>query len=729
MLPWRSGSSFTLITAALAVLNAVVAVLAAIRHRALNRVWRVLAWSTLVYFLWLSWQIISSALYLSRIYGSLGQGIALLMVLALILFGGLTLPVAIWWFIRHRRAAGKQQVIAATVLLSLFVVAIGIAAIRDYTASRSFPTPPGDAQALASLVRLALPLPESLPAAKSEKPSLLEAPVARCSELERGGAVAAISFVTRGDQPAIASECLQAEPTKLLERVASVVRRRAARGPIKVDLFRSVRALRPQPGPLGPLADSLAVRPGLDGVCFGERCLMPWQLVAHGLFAQNTPLPYADQLQMGVGLGIVRRLLGAGAAPDANGLFLIQTHSLLVDASGKARAFPRGVQVKRLPTRDNLEAAVHAAKAHILRAQRRDGGFRYQLDMFSGESIDENPSIARHAGTLLVMCELAGDGRANRRLAERALAKLASWERPHQQFSALLRYPEEREADLGASALGLVALASCRHLAGERYDALMGRLTRFILELEDEAGQFHPAFDLKHDRIIRGPTPLFAGGQAIFALSLLEAIARDGAATSELPTSGELSKAVELAMDHVAKEYWPRPLSDFFYLKENWHCLAARASLGHHRHEGYERFCLDYVEFKTQRFIVDEASRVDPDFYGGFNFSNLVPPHNGSTAGVGEALAAAIEITRMRGEDATILERRLERVLGFLLQRQLLEDNCFACAKPRLSRGGFTGESVGTTGRIDHTQHALAALGHGARQLFAEEARRSPARD
>ena len=136
-----------------------------------------------------------------------------------------------------------------------------------------------------------------------------------------------------------------------------------------------------------------------------------------------------------------------------------------------------------------------------------------------------------------------------------------------------------------------------------------------------------------------------------------------------------------------------------------------------HRHDGYERFCLDYVEFKTRRFVVDASSNVDPDYYGGFNCSNLAPPHNGSSAGVGEALAAAIEIKRARGEDSEVLVERLRSVLGFLLQRQMLEDNCFACEAPRLALGGFTGESVGSDGRIDHVQHALSALSDGARQL------------
>jgi hypothetical protein len=242
-----------------------------------------------------------------------------------------------------------------------------------------------------------------------------------------------------------------------------------------------------------------------------------------------------------------------------------------------------------------------------------------------------------------------------------------------------------------------------------------------LLELEDERGQFAPAYDFELERVSPGPTPEFGAGQAIFALSALEALS-GRRPSGKLPSASLVRREVELAMNYTSQEYWPRPLADFFYLKENWHCLAARASLGHHRNEGYERFCLDYAEFKSRRNILDEASDVDADYYGGFNFSNLAPPHNGSSAGVGEALAAAIALKHARGEDASALVTSLESVLGFLLQRQLLEDNCFACSDLRDAFGGFTGESVGAVGRIDHTQHALAAIGFGRRMLSREQA-------
>ena len=718
VLPWRTGTTFFVATGALALLNAAVATLAAARHRALRPVWRALAWSALVYYLWLCWQIVSSALYLSEIYESLGQGIALLLILALLLFGALTLPVALWWFVRERRDKRQSQALGAAA--AVWLAATAGVAVFDSFAPSTHAVPEGTPQTLAALLRVALPRPGELPEARGQV-SLFSAPAARCTWPAEGATLAVVSYVARTRPPRAESDCVQGPPAKLFARVGALVRRRAVRGPIKVDLLRVRQPLRLQPGPIGPLVDSLAVRPGLDGVCLGNRCLMPWQLVAHDVFASATPLPYADEIHMGVSFEDVRRLLGAepAAGSDAEagafGLARLETQSLGVDAEGRARAFQRGAQIAREPNLDNLRRAEQAARTYIRRAQQRDGQLRYQYDMYSGASVLDNPSIPRHAGTALAMCETGGG--EVRGFVRRALGALASWERRSGRLSALVRDPNDSEGDLGSSALGLVALLSCRKHVGDRYDALIGRLGRLLLTLEDERGHFHPAYDLARARVIEGPTPLFAGGQAVFGLSLLEALAKQHRGSSALPDASRLTAAVELAMNYVAHDYWPSPLGDFFYLKENWHCLAARASLHTHPNDAYEQFCLDYAEFKSRRFLVDETSRVDPDFYGGYNFGNLVPPHNGSTAGVGEALASAIEIQRARHRDASALTRRLKQVLGFLLSRQYLDDNCFGCSNPKLAFGGFTGESVGAMGRIDHNQHALSAIGLGRRQL------------
>jgi hypothetical protein len=59
----------------------------------------------------------------------------------------------------------------------------------------------------------------------------------------------------------------------------------------------------------------------------------------------------------------------------------------------------------------------------------------------------------------------------------------------------------------------------------------------------------------------------------------------------------------------------------------------------------------------------------------------------------------------------------MQQVLTFLVEQQWSDANCFACATGQRVVGGWS-ESVGSLDvRIDYTQHAWAALGHGGRQI------------
>ncbi|MCA9717955.1 MAG: hypothetical protein KC468_25000, partial [Myxococcales bacterium] len=150
--------------------------------------------------------------------------------------------------------------------------------------------------------------------------------------------------------------------------------------------------------------------------------------------------------------------------------------------------------------------------------------------------------------------------------------------------------------------------------------------------------------------------------------------------------------------------------------EENWHCLAAKASLGHHRDPDYERFCLDYVTFK-RRLILDEDTWVSDDLIGGYGFGNVLPPHNTPSGGFGEALAAAMEIKRADGRPTDAEERTMALVLRFLVRQQWNDDNCIACSPDHVVVGGFSESMASPIVRIDYTQHTLAALGRGGRLL------------
>ncbi|MCA9624640.1 MAG: hypothetical protein KC731_36705, partial [Myxococcales bacterium] len=90
-------------------------------------------------------------------------------------------------------------------------------------------------------------------------------------------------------------------------------------------------------------------------------------------------------------------------------------------------------------------------------------------------------------------------------------------------------------------------------------------------------------------------------------------------------------------------------------------------------------------------------------------------------AGLGEALAAAVEVAKARGEDSRALEAHLASAMTFLLRNQWATERCFACSRRRRVVGGFSEHMASPEIRIDYVQHAWAALGHGAQALGLEE--------
>jgi hypothetical protein len=347
-----------------------------------------------------------------------------------------------------------------------------------------------------------------------------------------------------------------------------------------------------------------------------------------------------------------------------------------------------------------------------LAAQRPEGSFRYLLDPFSGRTDDRAVNLPRQAGTLFALCELLPSPETTL-AATRGLAQLESFEKRAGTVSALSDDPAL--AELGRTALPLIAFVTCREHVGDRHDALIGRLAKYMLAMQRPNGSFFPQMELPQGTPSGRHEPLYAAGQAVLSLVLVEQLRRDHP-RPQWPAKILLASAVSRAMAHYGRVYWPRPLRSLFYLEENWHCLAARAALGSHRDDEYEKFCLDYVRFK-QRLILEAQSGTSPEHVGGYGLSNMFPPHSTATAGFGEALAAAIAVAHKRGLDLHEQQTTLRSVLGFVVRQQWTTQNCFACAANAEAVGGFSESAASPSIRIDYVQHAMAALGHGRRAL------------
>jgi hypothetical protein len=652
--------------------------------------------------------------YLAGLYSGLGSGMLAALLAGWVIVASVTLLPAGWalWPLQGR--PGFRRARRSGVLLGLAAAALLIA----YSHSLAQPTRSAMssehlsdaalARQLSQLSELArrLPLPRRAP------PLAITAPV-RCARPPAEAPVTLVAAFLERRPLAPSLSCLQGDELgPVLSDLRTLLLERAARGPIELELISGWQRL----GARHAWLDGAKLRPGLDGVCFEKTCVLPWQLLFEGAFSTYRPLEFIPDLQFGVAPEALRRDVRAPPGDGVAGLTRLTTRSFAIDLAAEEPAVTPLTRMRRSQvavTERTLERAERDAEQYVLRAQLPDGRFRYTLDPMTGVADTQGFNLPRQAGTLLVLCELGRSPRAARAI-ELGLAAFEPFVRSNADLLAASVDAAAPVARLGESALPLVSMLAC---AAERRLPLgpsVPGLARLILRLQRPDGGFAPGLDWHAAVPLEGPEPLYATGQALMALVMLEH-RQQNHPSSALPPYDELHAAVEHAMQYYAERYWSHPLRDFFFLEENWHCLAARAALGVHRHPGYERFCLDYVRFKS-RLILSAEAGVEADFDGGFGFGHLVPPHNTGAAGFGEALSAAISILEARDESSTAQRVLLERVLGFLLRQQWSSENCFACAS-RDVIGGMSEHTHSAVTRIDFAQHAWAAIGHGRRAL------------
>ncbi len=716
-LPWSDDwTLFAVMTTGLGVAHLSGAVIAASGSALRARAWRVQALVAFVYLAYITWNLVRTASYVAELYGGLGRGVAVSLGLVWVIVFAFTVPLSVWGLVCTGGVRATRSGAIAGILLVLGGAA-GVLHTREAAAATAL-IPNHVADELESVVALHVP---PMPAAPPEAPSLSTVRPAVCPKppsSEYTTVVATYLEANEANRPAATSRCFQGAELQPFEQMMAALVGASMGGRVKVDIITGTQPL----AHVVPIVDSMLLRPGLDGVCEGSRCLMPWQMLALDAFNTNTPIPVIPDLRFGFSPVALRRALAESGktgpiAPEVEGLTRIETRSFVTDDEGSLHALRRMRQIDRPELGpDTVHAAARAAERYIHSAIGADGRFEYKLRPFSGLVSYRGFSLARQAGTTLVVCELSeNDGRA-KKVAREALTMLASVQRRHGELS-MLKYPKGKPArtiGLGDTALSAIAFLSCRDRVGRRFDDTIDRMTKFLLAMQRPDGSFYPRFDLETGAPVPGPDPLYAVGQAIFALVLLEDIAAQEPGV--FSDSTEVRAAVDRAMEYIATDYWSGFVRDFFFMEENWNCLAARAALGHHRHEGYEKFCLDYVRYKT-RLILSQSDEVDPDLVGGYGYGNVLLPHNTGSAGFAEAGSAALALAEARDEDATDIREALRRALDFLLHHQWNEVNCFACEGPHPVPGAFSEHMGSPTIRIDFVQHAWAGLGHSRRAL------------
>jgi hypothetical protein len=712
-LPWQSGSLFTYETGMLAAADFVLC--AAALGFAAERwliVWRYNAWLTLIILAHLTWQVASAGVYLSGLYGSLGQGVAIASLAALSAGILLLLPMA-WWGLA-RAGLGLPKGVIKTFNRRGQAIAALILSGALYLAGQSV-----HAEAAGHELLSAASIPDVLAPTQSgpreRAGALHELSPASCASHPDQWSLENNVVVLVGKRDALGNAvvvCWQLDSgdwqAELVRRLADVEND----GIFALDVVTHVQRL-DQPSWWGksPEAQKLlapfALRAGLDGWCADGHCFAPWQLVARSAFNQFRPIAAIHDLHVGIDLQALDEWTRArvpSTSERAHFRIATQSYGLTID-----RTLQRLHRLREAPQAQSPATWFSAAKRaqdYITRAQNPDGSFVYLYQPLSGIEDRVSVSLARHAGTTLALCEMGANDRQTRKVIDKALNWLAERTATYGAWKVIERAPLAANAGLGEIALPLIALARCRERTSNRHDALIVELASTLLWMQRSDGSFTPRVGRDGEKI-EGASPLYAEGQSV--LALLEVMATDLLDESQRQIA---KSALQRTMDYVANEYWQHDLAPFFFMEENWHCLAARRALSLFRHDGYEAFCLDYLAFKS-RLIFDEKSEVALDSMGAYGFGNLVVPHVTPAAGFVEAAAAGVEIARKRGLDTKQAEDQIAKVVNFVAASQWTEQTCGGCVEPQRAIGGFSESKINPVIRIDFVQHAWSALHYG----------------
>lgn len=184
------------------------------------------------------------------------------------------------------------------------------------------------------------------------------------------------------------------------------------------------------------------------------------------------------------------------------------------------------------PTREQLDQAINLAAGYLKRACHRDGKFAYEVDIATGRESDSY-NIVRHAGAIYalgmynrlhpdpeavdIMVRAAEYMRINYVRAGPQPGQLVVWSKPLEGNAQ----PKGQFAELGGTALGVVALAEVRLVRPDLVPLEdLQAMGRFLLSLQKEDGSFVQKYTLES-----GPVPkwsvLYYPGEAALALVCL----------------------------------------------------------------------------------------------------------------------------------------------------------------------------------------------------------------
>lgn len=297
--------------------------------------------------------------------------------------------------------------------------------------------------------------------------------------------------------------------------------------------------------------------------------------------------------------------------------------------------------------------------------------------------IDENPALERRLKTLARAVQAAPAGRDR----QRAEAELARWQR-------------RRLADLGSTALAVVALAEYERATGKQtYRDLAARLTEWILSMQRPDGSFRHLYVVPTGERVESSTLLYYSGEAALALARMYLVTREE----------RYRLAAKRAVDWLV-DWYDFFVGGFIYGEEHWTCIAAEALWPAVKEERYRDFCSGYSRFLRAQQVQRGDFADQADLSGAYNVSPFVQPHNTPAGSRTEAMISTYLLGLHAGHPDPAIRAQILAADQYVLAQQIRPESAWDVDLRAHGLGAMPGSPIDRMVRIDYIQHTCSAL-------------------
>ena len=348
---------------------------------------------------------------------------------------------------------------------------------------------------------------------------------------------------------------------------------------------------------------------------------------------------------------------------------------------------------------DAVKTSVLNAARYLVRNQKRDGSFRYEVNAMTGRD-EPGYNFPRHAGATYFLARTANQLHDPKlfRAAQTAAAYMKDRQTLH--CGAHSCVGEGDTVDVGASALAVLAYVELINGGASEYHDAALDLAGFLRAQQRSDGDFQHIYSVSEQHPVDIQMEYYTG-EAAFALSRVQRI------------SGE-ARDLE-ASRHALSFLVKRPAlflgGHYFWGAEHWTCQVLDDLWQRAPDPAALQFCLNWQA--NNRVLQYEAVPERPEIDGGLSRGPFLSPRLTPLASRMEAAVATLSVARQAGvaeAELSALDAEIKRGFAFLLRYQYTPGLTYLMPDPRAVSGGFPGSPVDQHVRIDYPQHAGGAL-------------------